>query len=298
VLGANGFVGSHLVDELVEAGYRVVAFDRFSSPPKFKSNEDIRIIAGDIYDDIAVRRALRNVDYVFHAFSATTPFVSDTDPYADVTQNILRNIQLFEQFVEQQVKKVLYVSSGGAAYGSLAERKVATENDAPQPVSPYGIGKLATEYYLAYYRRKYGLKSVSYRLTNPYGPRQGNNNHQGVVGTFINNIKAGQQITVYGNSTRDYIYVRDATKMIVNSFDKPTKHAVYNVGSGHQTSLTDIISAIETALDTKAKIDRQDPPKTFLSKARVSIARYTNEFGDVSLTPFEKGIQKTVKSFR
>ena len=298
VIGANGFVGSHLVDELAEAGYKVIAFDRFSSPQKFHKNDNIKVLPGDIFDDGAIRRSLKNVDYVFHCFSATTPFLSDTDPYADITLNILRNVQLFEQFVAAGIKKALYISSGGAVYGSISEKSSAKETDAPSPVSPYGIGKLGTEYYLTYFKRKFGLKSISYRLTNPYGPRQVTNKNQGVVGTFIDKIKNNQEITVFGNSSRDYIYVRDATKMIVNSFTRSTKHSVYNIGSGQQIHLDDLITTIEDALNIKAKINRVDPPKTFLRKSQVSIDRFKNEFGEVRITELQKGILRTIKAHK
>lgn len=293
VIGANGFVGSHLVDELIEAGYSVRAFDRFSGPAKFDHNKRIEIFAGDIFDDQAMFSALKDIDYVFHSFSATTPFASDTDPYGDITLNMLRNVQIFEQCVEAKVKKVMFMSSGGAVYGSLSEHKAASELDAPVPVSPYGIGKLGTEYYLAYFNRKYGMKSISYRLTNPYGTRQPSNSNQGVISIFMNKVKSGEELTVYGDGTssRDYIYIRDATKMIVDTFIR-AKHHTYNIGSGHQTDLNEIIQAIENAMGLRAKVKHLEAPKTFLKNSQVSIDRYKEEFGEVNLTSLTDGLKK------
>ncbi len=296
VIGANGFVGSHLIDELVEAGYTVRAFDRFRSPARFMPSKKIETVPGDIFDDIAILEALEGVDYVFHSFSATTPFTSDSDPYSDITLNLLRNVQLFEKSVEAKIKKFVFVSSGGAVYGSTAEHSRVSEMDVPQPVSPYGIGKLGADYYLAYFNRKYGLEYVSYRLTNPYGPRQLSRHNQGVIPTFIDRIQAGKPLTVYGDgsSSRDYIFVRDATKMMVDSFIRPTKQNVYNIGSGRQTSLNDIITAIEVALGAKANVMRKEVPKTFLQKSEVSIDRFVQEFGMPPDTPLEIGLQKTI----
>ncbi len=172
VIGANGFIGSHLVDTLIKEGHNVRAFDRFSKPAQFKESENIEVFKGDLFQDDSLEKALEGIDYVFHSFSATTPSTADADPYTDINLNVLRNIQIFEKCVTAKVKKVLYVSSGGAIYGNIAEEKAASEKDAPQPVSPYGIGKLASEHYLAYFKRKYGLDYVVYRLSNPYGPRQ------------------------------------------------------------------------------------------------------------------------------
>ena len=297
VIGANGFVGSHLVDELVEAGYTVRAFDRFSKGVRFNESPNVEVIAGDIFDDIAILRALEDVDYVFHSFSATTPFLSDSDPYSDITMNLLRTVQLFEKCVEAKVKKVMFMSSGGAVYGSVAEHRQATEDDMPLPVSPYGIGKLGAEYYLAYFHRKYGLNHVSYRLTNPYGPRQLSNNNQGVIPTFVGKIEAGEEIVIYGDGSgsRDYIYIRDATKMIVDSFKKDTGHTIHNIGSGHKTSVNTIAKTVEEVLGKKAKVVFKEAPKTFLQKSDLSIQRFIDDFGAPRITEFKEGVTKTLK---
>jgi UDP-glucose 4-epimerase len=296
VIGGNGFIGSHLVDELAEAGYEVRAFDRFSGPAKFHQNSNVETFAGDIFDDQAVHAALDGVDYVFHCFSGTTPIASDTDPYSDITLNLLRNVQIFEQCVQVAIKKLIFVSSGGAVYGSLSEHKEAEETDAPLPVSPYGIGKLGTEYYLAYFNRKYNLDYVSYRLTNPYGARQASNSNQGVIPIFIRKINDGEELTVYGDGTgsRDYIYVRDATKMMVESFAKETTFSTYNIGSGKQTDLNEIINAIETTIGLSAKVVHTEAPKTFLQSSHVSISRFINEFGTVTVTSLLDGLKKTI----
>jgi UDP-glucose 4-epimerase len=296
VIGGNGFIGSHLVDELSEAGYEVRAFDRFSGPAKFRQDKNVEIFAGDIFDDQAVHAALVGMDYVFHCFSGTTPIASDTDPYSDITLNLLRNVQIFELCVQVGVKKLIFVSSGGAVYGSVSEHKEAEETDAPLPVSPYGIGKLGTEYYLAYFNRKYNLDYVSYRITNPYGSRQASNSTQGVIPIFIRKIQNSEDLTVYGDGSgsRDYIYIRDATRMMVESFAKKTKFSTYNIGSGKQTDLNEIINAIEATTGLKAKVLYADAPKTFLQSSYVSINRFINEFGNESMTSLLDGLKKTI----
>jgi UDP-glucose 4-epimerase len=293
VIGANGFIGSHLVDSLVSAGYSVRAFDRFSNEPQFKSSDKIEIFKGDFFDDIAVAHALTGIDYLFHSFSATTPYVSDSDPYKDINLNVMRNIQLFEKAVEKGVRKVVYLSSGGAVYGHLAEQKSVTEEDVPKPVSPYGIGKLASEYYLEYFNRKYGLDYVVYRVTNPYGPRQVTKNNQGVIPAFLEKIEDGQKLTVIGDgtSTRDYIYITDATDMIVKSSVSPTDYQIYNLGSGTQTSVNEIIDTLRSALGVEVKVEYVDAPKTFLTKSQISIDRFSNEFGLRSSTSLKSGVK-------
>ncbi len=298
IIGANGFIGSHLVDGLVEAGYRVRAFDRYSRPVAFNESKKAEILKGDFFDDMVAAEALKGIDYVFHAFSVTTPFSSDSDPYSDISLNLMRNVQLFEKSVEAGVKKIIFISSGGAIYGHLAEEKMATEEDAPTPVSPYGIVKLASEHYLAYFQRKYNLDYRVYRATNPYGPRQITKNNQGVVPAFIDKIKRGEKIVVIGdgNSTRDYIYIKDVVRLLVRTFNEESKFNTYNIGSGQQTSVNTIIETLEEIIGKKALVEYVEAPKTFLKHSRVSVERFKNEFGLDKLALFKEGLTKTVGS--
>ena len=298
VIGANGFVGSYIVDALIDAGFMVRAFDRFSRNPQFKPSQNIELFKGDFFEDMAISRALENIDYVFHAFSATTPSTSDADPYRDISLNVLRNIQLFEKCSEANVKKVVYISSGGAVYGTTAEDKVVTEDDAPNPVSPYGIGKLSSEHYLEYFNRKYGLKHISYRLSNPYGARQITKNNQGVIPTFIEKIKNNEELPVMGDGSgsRDYIYMKDAAEIIVSTFNKDTKYTVFNLGSGVQTSLKEIIDVLGSTMMLEPRVLHLEAPKTFVQKSQISIDRLTSEFNIYPKTSFSEGIKQLLQN--
>jgi UDP-glucose 4-epimerase len=286
-------MGSHIVDELAEQGYMVRAFDRYSNEPKFQPSPNVEVFKADFFDDQMVTKALEGMDCIFHLFSATTPFSSDSDPYADINRNILRSVQFLEMAIEAKIKKVVFTSSGGAVYGHIAEEQKVKETDTPNPVSPYGIGKLAIEYYLAYFKRKYGLDHIIYRLTNPYGPGQVMHNNQGVIPVFLQKIQNGEELTIYGDGTssRDFVYIRDATKMIVSSFDKQSKYSTYNIGSGVQTDLNTIIKTLEKIMSTKAKVRYEPAPKTFLQKTLVSIDRFTEEFGLMVDTDLEPGLR-------
>lgn len=296
IVGANGFIGSHLVDELAGRGYKIRAFDRYNRQAQFKPLENVELFKADFFDDQMLSKALEKVDYVFHLFSGTTPFTSDTNPYADIIQNVLRSVQLMEMAVKASVKKVVFVSSGGAVYGQIAEERAAKETDAPNPVSPYGIGKLATENYLAYFKLKHNLDYIVYRLTNPYGPRQITNNNQGVIPAFLQKVKSGETLTIYGDGTnsRDFIYIQDATKMIADSFSKPAKYSTYNIGNGQQTDLNTIIKTLEKITGSKAKLRYEPAPKTFLHKTIVSVDRFKREFGSTQATDLEPGLRSMV----
>ncbi|HKR82359.1 MAG TPA: NAD-dependent epimerase/dehydratase family protein [Candidatus Saccharimonadales bacterium] len=299
VLGANGFVGSYLVEHLAKTpGMRVRAFDRFSRGPQFAMAPNIEVVKGDFFNDDDIRQALTGVDLVLHTFSATTPFVSDNNPYIDITDNLMRSVKIFELCVTQGVAKVGFVSSGGAVYGSLSEHKIASEADTPLPVSPYGINKLAIEYYLEYFKRKHGMPYVVYRLTNPYGPRQVTKNNQGAIPLFLAKIKNHETITIYGDGTssRDYIYMDDAAAMIARSFTADSSHAVYNIGRGEQTSLNEILDELKQLSGTEVSVSYTEAPKTFLQSTGVTIDRYLADFGDQQFTSLHDGLLATIKA--
>jgi len=298
VIGANGFVGSSIVEHIAKIeGARVKAFDRFSRKPDFITTDNVEIIKGDILNDTDLEQALKGVDYLVHSYSATTPFISDNDPYVDIENNLKRSIDIFRLSIKLGVKKVYFISTGGAVYGSAAEKGIVDETTMPLPVSPYGINKLAIEHYLEYFKRKNGLDYTVYRLTNPYGPRQRANKNQGVVPAFLNKIGSNETITIFGDgsATRDYIFMDDAAAMIVNSFNAHNTYNIYNIGSGRQTSLKELIRAIEKAVGRNdIEIEYQPSPATFLSSTSVSIQRYINDFGEITINTLEEGLSKTV----
>lgn len=299
VIGANGFVGSYLVDRIAQKeDVWVRAFDRYSKDPQFIKRDNIEVVKGDMFSDSDLHSLVVGADYVIYSFSSTTPFLSDSDPYIDIKENLMRSVRLFEYCAKEGVSKVVFISSGGAIYGSVTEYHVATELDTPHPVSPYGINKLSTEHYLEYFKRKFGTEYVTYRLTNPYGPRQVLKHNQGVVPAFIDKIKKGEELVVYGDGTssRDYIYMDDAARMIADTFDRDNEWPVYNIGSGQQTSVNDIIDALAKASKKKPKVEYKEPPKTFLAHSSVSIDRFLGEFGDYRLMPLAEGLKRTFHS--
>lgn len=299
ILGANGFIGSYLVEHLAQQpNIRVRALDRFSREPQFSMASNIEIIRADMFDDTSLRSAIVGVDYVMHCFSATTPFVSDNNPYVDVTDNLLRSIKVFDICAAEGVEKIGFVSSGGAVYGSLSEHKIASEEDSPLPVSPYGINKLAIEHYLEYFKRKHGTQYVVYRVTNPYGPRQITKHNQGVIPSFLKRIRNGEEIVIYGDGTtsRDYIYIEDAAAMIADTFRQNNKYPVYNIGRGTQISINQIVEELKKISGYPVKVVYEDEPKTFLRKTGVSIERFRKEFGEREFTSLHNGLVATVKA--
>lgn len=294
VLGGNGFIGSHLVDELIKKSNSVVVFDRFKNDRYlFEKNKNIRCINGDFLNKSDIKEALNGIDYVFHFISTTSPATAENDPKIDVNTNLLGSIQLFEECVNSNIKKIIFASSGGSVYGK--SELSSTENNLTNPVSPYAINKLSIEHYLRYFKIKYKLDSVIFRISNPYGERQPFNRRQGVIPIFLENIYKDVPIKVFGSGEmkRDYIYVKDAVKAITKAYDKKTKFDLYNIGSGLDTSINDLIQLIEATLNKKFKINYSPTPLTYVDKVSLNVGRFESEFGKIAKTEMAEGLKKT-----
>jgi UDP-glucose 4-epimerase len=146
VIGGNGFIGSHLVDELLKKGHAVTSFDRYGSGVQMSApNGNLSTIDGNFMNKEQVTDACNGQDYVFHLVSTTTPATSQNDPLLDIETNIKYSVDLFQTLVNSGVKKVIFLSTGGAIYGNHPGVEVLSEQHTPLPISPYAIGKLTIE---------------------------------------------------------------------------------------------------------------------------------------------------------
>jgi UDP-glucose 4-epimerase len=293
VVGANGFIGSHLVDELVASGREVTAFDRFSSrAPSFVGPASIRV--GDFLNRGELEQAVAGQDEVYHFLSTTTPATAESDPQLDVRTNLAQTVELLEIASAAGVKQFYFASTGGAIYGSQGKAEYA-EEDRTLPVSPYAIGKLAIENYLGYFRATHGLESTVFRISNPYGTRQHPNKKQGLIPIALRQIAAGLPVVQFGDGSmvRDYVYVEDLVKMIVTVSDGARRHEVYNLGSGTGHTVTDVFDAIRSTTGVDFAVEQRPKPPTFVDRVVLDTARFTTEFGNQELTPLEEGVRRT-----
>lgn len=243
VIGGNGFIGSHVVDALLEAGHDVRVFSRH--PERFRSplpEVDYRI--GDFRDRMAIAEALTGIDAVFHLVSTTFPGTANLDPKTDVRENLVGTIELIETMLALQISRLLFLSSGGTVYG-VPERVPIPENHPLRPINSYGIVKLAIEQFIEMYRRTRNLSPVIIRPSNPYGTRQGHLGVQGVVSTFLENVALSRPIEIWGDGSvvRDFIDVRDLADICVLA-GTSTQEGTYNAGSGVGTSLAQLLEII------------------------------------------------------
>lgn len=298
VIGANGFIGSHLVDALATRGHEVTAFDRFSTvAPTFAPGP--RIFAGDFLNRGDLDEAVRGQDYVFHFLSTTTPASAESDPTLDIRTNVAQTVELLESIVEAGVSHFYFSSTGGAIYGPQDLGGYA-ESDRAMPISPYGIGKLAVERYLDYFRVRHGLRSTALRVSNPYGPRQRANRKQGLIPIALRQIALGKPVTQYGDGSmvRDYIYVDDLVLMVTAMVGTQPTETIYNIGSGQGHTVSEVFEAIRRVTGEDFEVVVSPQPSTFVDRVVLNTDRYRSEFGSIDLTGLERGIDLTFQDIR
>jgi len=261
VLGGNGFIGTHLVEALVAGGTHVRVLSR-SGYRHVQPFHGVDYRYADFADSVSVAESLVDMDIVVHLISTTVPATANLDPLADITGNLLPTVRLLQQMRDIGVPRLVFLSSGGTVYGNAKSVPIPEEHER-NPLSSYGIVKVAIENYIAMFSSQYGLRSLVLRVSNPYGPLQGHLGIQGVIPTFFQRILAGDEIRIWGDGSnvRDYLYISDLVSSIVLSINQDLA-GVYNVGSGQGVSLRDVVSLIEEITGISANVEYL-PPRGF-----------------------------------
>jgi UDP-glucose 4-epimerase len=294
VIGGNGFIGSHLVDALASAGHRVAAFDRFSGSTPTYTASGVEMIRGDFLSGADVQKALVGREWVFHMLSTSTPASAEGDPTFDLRTNVAQTVELLELCVAAGVGHVYFASTGGAIYGDQGH-EVYAETDPTLPVSPYGIGKLTIERYLAYFSLTHGLTSTALRISNPYGPRQRAFRRQGLIPIALRNIAEGRPVVRYGDGAmvRDYLYVEDAVRMILAVAEGAPRFPVYNLGSGRGSSVAEVLDSIRRVTEVDFEVTEVPTPATFIHTVVLDTGLFDREFGSLPRLELDDGIRLT-----
>lgn len=237
VTGGAGFIGSHLVDRLIEDGHTVQVIDNLYTGNKEFVHSKAQFVELDIRDSklYSVLEEFRP-DYIFHEAAQTEVSTSMTDPMLDCDINLMGLINLLNAAVKLDIKKFLMPSSA-AVYGNL-DTLPLNENMIGNPSSFYGLTKLTTEHYLRIYHEAFGLPYVCYRYSNVFGPRQGNGGEGGVISIFAKAIVQDSPIIIYGDGkqTRDFIYVDDVVEANILGMQHQVI-GIYNVSTGISSSV-------------------------------------------------------------
>jgi UDP-glucose 4-epimerase len=254
VTGGAGFIASNVVDAYVERGHEVTVVDDLSSGRRENVNEKAELIVADLREPATVAKLRgRGFDLVNHHAAQIDVRVSVADPSADAELNIVATLRLFQTMIDDGVKKIIFASSGGAAYGE--PHYVPQDEQHPvAPLSPYGCAKLAIDQYLYFYRNVHGIRATSLRYGNVYGPRQRKDGEAGVVAIFAGALLDGQQVRINGTGeqTRDYVFVGDVVRANMAASELESD-GIYNVGTGVETSVNELYTELCNALGIHAE---------------------------------------------
>lgn len=293
VIGGNGFIGSHVVDCLVDAGVDVSVMTLSDRRPQWNEGIPVRRVFGNLLNVSDVARAVDGHDVVVHLVSSTDPASAKEDPTIDIRTNLEASVRLFDACRLAGVERVVFGSSGGTVYGPQSEHRPSAEWDLPAPISPYGIGKLAIENYLNYFRVQHGLNSTVARISNPYGTRQRREKRQGLIPISLRCVADGHPLKLLGDGSmvRDYLYVADLARMLTTLTLAPVlQHDVYNLGSGAGHTVMEVVEVMREVTGESPELQFAPQPPTFVDYAVLDVGRYTREFGSPAGTSLHDGI--------
>lgn len=293
VLGGGGFLGTNLCRRLSASGYRVRAFGhRGHFAPALNG---VELFPGDFSDRAALAEAVEGAEIAFHLIHSTVPFSANLDIAGDVLENLLPSLALFDLARNAGIKRVVFLSSGGTVYGRPAQ--IPTAEEAPtDPITAYGISKLAIEKYLALYRLHNGLDYRILRVANPFGPFQVSVKRQGLIAEIISRAIAGEPIEVWGDGSvvRDFIYVDDVIDAVEMAAEHDGGERLFNIGSGAGRSVRDVLSAVENDLGLKLDVIWKGKRTVDVPVSVLSIQRAREKLGWIPKTSFESGIAQTI----
>lgn len=296
VVGASGFIGSHLVEALLAAGYRVSALAR-RLPGLIslaaQGNGALTLVPASMGDGPALRQALAGADLVFHLACDSLPQSSNRDPHAEVEANLQGALKVLEAARLAGVKRLVMLSSGGTVYG-LPHQLPIPETHPTDPICAYGITKLAIEKYVALYRRLHGLDGVVLRVANPYGERQRLEGTQGVVSVLMGKALRGDPIQIWGDGStvRDFLYISDLVKALLAAARYGGEERLFNVGSGQGLSLRQLVGLLEVTLQQSLTVEYR-PARCFDVPANVlCIARARRCLGWSPKVPMAEGLHR------
>ena len=261
VTGGAGFIGSHLVEKLVDSGRLVKVIDNLSTGklsnlnPKFLSDGSVDFVEGDIRDPLLVKNCVQDVSAVLHLAAQTSVPLSMQNPDFNNDVNINGTQNLLNQSVQVNVAKFLFISSC-AVYGDPVYLPV-DEKTPTNPISPYANSKLQSEQACLSLNNKNLIKSVVLRFFNVYGPRQGLNDYSGVITKFIDRIKQKKPLTIYGDGsqTRDFVYVQDIVSAIMLALENDNVNGeIFNIGFGKKTTIQELAQTILSSTGADLKI--------------------------------------------
>lgn len=303
IIGGAGFIGTNLAIHLSkETTDNITVIDREDfyfntlralNLPRVTYKAASFSLESDFDDQV------RGQDVVYHLASTVIPGNSNKNIPDELNANIVVTAKLLDACVRQEVKKVIFISSGGAVYGKKGTCPIE-EDMVTYPISSYGVQKLAIEKLLYLYHYQNDLDYRIIRLANPYGPYQRPNGKLGVVTTFVYKALTDGRLEVYGDGSvvRDFIYIEDAVRGIKNIVDGEHDLRIFNLGSGKGTSVNEVISAIKSTIREDLEVEHIAGRSTDVPVNYLDISRYEGIYGKLNPISLEDGIRKTAEFMR
>ena len=296
VTGGAGFIGSHLVDELLNSGRRVIVVDDLSSGQLKNINSNCVFMHGDITSD-----ALDSIfekekpSLVFHLAAQSSVAISSDKPLLDASTNILGTLKIAENCYKHGVKKLIYSSTGGAIYGEPPELPV-DESTAPRPISNYGVSKFQGEQFIELYHKLHNVNYCILRYANVYGPRQDGNGEAGVIPIFATLIQDGKQPTIFGTGEqkRDFRSVHDVVRANMFAISNG-KNSTYNIGSSVMYSVNQIYDLIKDHYGFTKEALTGAPRTGDVFEISLDYAKAKKELEWEPEIDFENGLQETLQ---
>lgn len=297
IIGGNGFVGYHVLKELVHEGKMIRCIDRvFPEQENRFSTVDYRI--GDVWNKAFLQEVLSGVDIVLDFVSTTLPNTNELSLEHEINVSLPYYDYLLSTMIQCGVKKYIFPSSGGAIYGNRQTGR-ARETDVLSPSTPYGVGKKIVEDIIHYYNQRCGLSAAILRIGNVYGSMRFRDRPQGVVDVFIQNALKGEPIAIWGNAdsvVRDYIYLEDVAHAVLQIIHKGIEDVnIYNIGTGIGTSVGRIVELIEKNMGHEIKKEYKVSEPCGVNQIILSIEKIQSETNWSPQVTLDEGIKQTIE---
>jgi dTDP-glucose 4,6-dehydratase len=304
VTGGAGFIGSHIVDELIEKSFDVTVIDNLDTGQleniaHHKKSKDFHFIRGDIRNFDLLEETLKDIDAVFHEAALASVTLSVKNPILTNDTNVGGTLNLLKTCCELGVKRFVFASSA-AIYGQ-GKSPLKKEDDALNPTSPYGVSKLAAEKYVRVFHSAYGLETVCLRYFNVFGPRQNvdiHGSYGGAISIFIKRILKGLPPKIYGDGeqTRDFVYVKDVVQANMLALSrKSAAGEVFNIATGKKTSINQVAKTLREIMNRKdLKNMHLDPRATDIRHGYADISKAQKTLGYTPKFSIKEGLTELV----
>jgi len=299
VTGGAGFIGSHLVDKLIEIGHQVVVIDDLSTGKKENLNPKAKFYELDICDSkVSQIFQEEKPEIVFHLAAQIDVRKSVEDPIQNAKVNILGTLNILENCPKISVKKFIFTSSGGAVYGDT-DTIPTPETHPENPELPYGTTKLAVEKYLYFYQKTFGLNHTVLRLANVYGPRQSSQGEGGVIAIFCDKMLKDNQPVINGDGkqSRDFIHINDVVEAALLATEKE-KSGIYNIGTGEEISINEIFRKIKELTNSGCQEIHGMTKPGEQKRSCLDFSKAKKELNWQPKYSLEQGLKKTIEWFK